>query len=85
MPFRPIIERMNLLTRKKQDVSTLIRLALKEGVLVVDNNHNCKGRGIYLPKNREDILKVFQKGMLRRYCQNCDFKALLQEVLTYAE
>lgn len=82
---KKVVERMNLLTRQKQDRFTLVRLCLVSHHFVLDSNYSLKGRGVYLPLDKESIQKIFRKGILKKYSQESDYEALLKEVLAYVD
>lgn len=81
MNKKPVVNRMDILSRKKYPKDELIRLVKQDDKLVL--NGDLKGRGIYIHKDRETILKVFNKGLLKRY--NIDNESLKEELLSYVE
>ena len=58
--------RSDFLTREKLPIGQLFRLVKKDGMLVLQDNYQGKGRGIYLKKDPSTILALKTPKAIKR-------------------
>lgn len=74
-----IVERMDIVSRKKFPLSELFRLTLCEGKLILDKNNTLPGRGVYVYKDIETLEELKKRNLLSRYGKE-DYRALMEEM-----
>ena len=74
-----IVERMDIVSRKKFPIAELFRLTLCEGKLTLDKDDTLPGRGIYVHKDLETLEKLKKRNLLSRYGKE-DHCALMEEM-----
>ncbi len=78
--MKEVVERMDILSRKRYPRERLIRLVRKEDVFVLDPANALPGRGYYLLRERVSIERLKKKNVLLRYSKKTDYPKLFEEL-----
>lgn len=72
--------RMDISSRKSFPSVMLFRLVKIDNLLILDESHNVKGRGIYLLKDLDAIKTARKKKLLERYCSSLEANELYDKL-----
>lgn len=68
--MKSISLRMDIVSRTSFEKKDLIRIVKTPSGLLIDIDQDKKGRGFYIKKDKETILKARKKDILRKYNSN---------------
>lgn len=68
--MKSISLRMDIVSRTSFEKKDLIRIVKTPSGLLIDINQEKNGRGFYIKKDKETILKARKKDILRKYNSN---------------
>lgn len=78
--MKAVVERMDILSRKKYPKERLFRLVRKEDILFLDREGNLPGRGYYLLRETTTLEKLRKKNPLLRFSKKTDYEKLFSEM-----
>lgn len=78
--MKAVVERMDLLSRKRYPKARLFRLVKENDVLIFDGNQDRPGRGYYLLKDEKTLQALKKKNVLLRFSKKTDYEALLEQL-----
>lgn len=72
--------RMDLLTRKRGPKADFFRLCLVDGIFHLDESGAMPGRGYYVLRDRDVLLRMRKKNPLLRFSKSTDYESLFRQM-----